>query len=71
MTLIVYDYIFLCTALQKEPLRKMWQGTFGPMLKGLLPDSKLVPVHKLQGMKQGDNYWKKKGNKERSNSTLR
>jgi serine/threonine protein kinase len=53
MNLIFYEYSFLqhCT---KNSSDKLGQGTFGSVFKGLLPDSKLVPVQKLQGMKQGE-----------------
>ncbi|XP_062188405.1 G-type lectin S-receptor-like serine/threonine-protein kinase At2g19130 isoform X2 [Phragmites australis] len=52
-SLIVYDYSFLqhCT---KNFSDKLGQGSFGSVFKGLLPDSKLIAVKKLQGMRQGE-----------------
>lgn len=52
-SLVVYDYSFLqhCT---KNFSDKVGQGSFGSVFKGLLPDSKLIAVKKLQGMQQGE-----------------
>ncbi|XP_052161815.1 G-type lectin S-receptor-like serine/threonine-protein kinase At2g19130 [Oryza glaberrima] len=52
-SLILYSYSFLqhCT---KNFSDKLGQGSFGSVYKGSLPNSKMIAVKKLQGMRQGE-----------------
>ena len=52
-SLILYSYSFLqhCT---KNFSDKLGQGSFGSVYKGSLPNSQMIAVKKLQGMRQGE-----------------